>query len=120
MNVSQKQVARKFVECWTFRRGSEKGEDQQFWNALLGEVLGMEDVASRVQYQVPVPMKGTTKFLDAWIPETRVLIEHKSRGVNLDAPQAGHGGLTPYDQAVEYDNARPFDEKARWRAALAK
>ena len=59
-------------------------------------------------------MKGTTKFLDAWIPETRVLIEHKSRGVNLDAPQAGHGGLTPYEQAVEYDNARPFDEKARW------
>ena len=48
----------------------------------------------------------TTKFLDAWIPETRVLIEHKSRGVNLDAPQAGHGGLTPYEQAVEYDNAR--------------
>ena len=109
-----KQAARKFVEHWTFRRGSEKGEDQQFWNSLLGEVLGMEDVKSHVQYQVPVPMKGATKFLDAWIPETRVLIEHKSRGVNLDAPQAGHGGLTPYEQAVEYDNARPFDEKARW------
>ena len=44
---------------------------------------------------------GVTKFLDAWIPETRVLIEHKSRGVNLDAPQSGHGGLTPYEQAVE-------------------
>ena len=114
MNVSQKQAARKFVERWTFRRGSEKGEDQQFWNSLLGEVLGMEDVASRVQYQVPVPMKGTTKFLDAWIPETRVLIEHKSRGVNLDAPQTGHDGLTPYEQAAEYDAARPFDEKARW------
>ena len=114
MSTSQKQAARKFVEYWTFQRGSEKGEDQQFWNALLGEVLGMEDVTSRVQYQVPVPMKDTTKFLDAWIPETRVLIEHKSRGVNLDAMQAGHGGLTPYEQAVEYDNARPFDEKARW------
>jgi hypothetical protein len=110
----RRQAARAFVERWTFRRGSEKGEDQQFWNSLLGEVLGMEDVVSRVQYQIPVPMKGTTKFLDAWIPETRVLIEHKSRGVNLDAPQAGHGGLTPYDQAVEYDNARAFDEKARW------
>ena len=110
----QKLASRKFVEQWTFRRGSEKGEDQQFWNSLLGEVLGMEGVASRVQYQVPVPMKGTTKFLDAWIPETRVLIEHKSRGVNLDAPQSGHDGLTPYEQAVEYDNARPFDEKARW------
>ena len=112
--TQQKQSARKFVEYWTFQRGSEKGEDQQFWNSLLGEVLGLENVKSHVQYQVPVPMKGTTKFLDAWIPETRVLIEHKSRGVNLDAPQAGHNGLTPYEQAVEYDNARAFDEKARW------
>ena len=114
MKLTQKQSARKFVEYWIFQRGSEKGEDQQFWNSLLGEVLGLEDVKSHVQYQVPVPMKGTTKFLDAWIPETRVLIEHKSRGVNLDAPQAGHNGLTPYEQAVEYDNARAFDEKARW------
>ena len=50
------------------RHGNEKGEDQQLWNALLGDVQGMEDVASRVQYQVPVPMKDKTKFLDAWIP----------------------------------------------------
>lgn len=112
--VRQKRAAKAFVERWTFRRGSEKGEDQQFWNGLLGDVLGMDDLATRVQYQVPVPMKGTTKFLDAWIPETRVLIEHKSRGVDLDAPQSGHGGITPYEQAVEYDNARPFNEKARW------
>ena len=107
-------AAKAFVERWTFRRGSEKGEDQQFWNDLLGGVLGLDDVAAHVQYQVPVPMRGTTKFLDAWIPETHVLVEHKSRGVSLDAPQSGHDGLTPYEQAVEYDNARPFDEKARW------
>ena len=113
MNV-QKQIAKKFVEYWTFQRGSEKGEDQQFWNSLLGEVLGLEDVKSHVQYQVPVPMKGTTKFLDAWIPETRVLIEHKSRDIKLDAPQSGHGGKTPFEQALEYNIARPFSEKARW------
>ena len=114
MSTSQKQAARKFVEYWTFQRGSEKGEDQQFWNSLLRDVLGVTDVEQHIKYQVPVQLKDTTKFLDAWIPETRVLIEHKSRGVNLEAMQAGHGGLTPYEQAVEYDNARPFDEKARW------
>ena len=113
-DTGQRQAARKFVEHWTFRRGSEKGEDQQFWNMLLRDVLGVADVERHIQYQVPVPMKGTTRFLDAWIPETRVLIEHKSRGVNLDLPQSGHEGMTPYEQAVEYDNARPFDEKARW------
>lgn len=119
---NRRRAAKAFVERWTYRRGSEKGEDQQFWNDLLRSVLGVEDVESRIRYQVPVPMGGspspatarTTKFLDAWIPETRVLIEHKSRGVDLAAPQLGHGGLTPYEQACEYDNARPFDEKARW------
>ena len=128
----RRRAAKAFVERWTFRRGSEKGEDQQFWNDLLRSVLGVEDVESRIRYQVPVPMGGspspatvkggspssatakTVKFLDAWIPETRVLVEHKSRGVDLAAPQAGHGGLTPYEQACEYDNARPFDERARW------
>ena len=113
-DTAQRQAARKFVEYWTFQRGSEKGEDQQFWNSLLRDVLGVADVEQHIKYQMPVQLKDTTKFLDAWIPETRVLIEHKSRGVNLDAPQSGHGGLTPYEQAAEYDNARPFDEKARW------
>ena len=110
----RRRAAKAFVERWTYRRGSEKGEDQQFWNDLLRSVLGVEDVEARIRYQVPVPTRGTTKFLDAWIPETRVLVEHKSRGVDLAAPQSGHGGLTPYEQAAEYDAARPFGEKARW------
>ena len=114
MAGNQRQGARKFREYWAFQRGSEKGEDQQFWNSLLRDVLGVADVERHIQYQVPVPMAGTTKFLDAWIPETRVLIEHKSRGVKLDAPQAGHGNKTPFQQALEYNQARGFSEKARW------
>jgi len=31
----RRHAARKFVEQWTFRRGSEKGEDRQFWNLFL-------------------------------------------------------------------------------------
>ena len=64
MNASQKQVVRKFVEYWTFQRGSEKGEDQQFWNSLLRDVLGILDVEQYIKYQVPVQLKSTTKFLD--------------------------------------------------------
>ena len=111
---TQKQNAKKFVEYWTFQRGSEKGEDQRFWNMLLRNVLGMEDVERRTQPQVPVQMNGTTKFLDLWIPETKVLIEHKSRGIKLDAPQSGHDGKTPYEQALEYNQARGYSDKARW------
>ena len=112
--MENKDAAKKFREYWIFRPGSEKGEDQQFWNSLLRDVLGLEDIESAIKYQLPVKLKATTKFLDAWIPSTRVLIEHKTRGVKLDAPQAGHGGMTPYEQAKEYDDARGFDEKARW------
>ena len=111
---TRKEAAKRFAAYWSERRGSEKGEDQTFWNSLLSEVLGVSDVKSRIHYQEPVHYKGTTKFLDAWIPETQVLIEHKSRGVDLDAPQAHHDGQTPFQQAWDYDNNRPRREKARW------
>ena len=117
----QKQTAKKFVEYWTFNRpGSEKSGCQQYWNMLLGELLGMSDLASGIRYEVPVKLPTTnhqlptTKYLDAWIPSTRVLIEQKSRGVKLDAPQPGHDNMTPFEQAKFYDDHRPFDEKARW------
>ena len=112
--MESKEAAKKFREHWLLSTDSEVGGYQKYWISLLGDVLGEKDVLSRISFQLPVPMAGTTKFLDAWIPETKVLIEHKKRGVKLDAPQSGHNGMTPYEQAVEYDNARPFDEKARW------
>lgn len=111
----QKQAAKKFTEYWLLNNlGKEKSDDQKFWNALLGDVLGMPDLLTGIRYQEPVQLKDTTKFLDAWIPSTRVLIEHKSRGVKLGAPQSGHDGMTPFEQAKFYDDHRPFDEKARW------
>ena len=114
MATDIKQCARKFREFWTLAMDSEVGGYQKFWISLLGDVLGMDDVMSRISFQSPVQLKDTTKFLDAWIPETRVLIEHKARNVKLDAPQAGHGGKTPFEQALEYNIARPYSEKARW------
>ena len=111
---NQRQAAKKFKEFWLLAKDSETGGYSKFWLSLLSDVLGVDDVFSRIDFQSPVPMKGTTKYLDAWIPETRVLIEHKSRGIKLDAPQSGHGGKTPYEQALEYNQARGFSEKARW------
>ena len=111
---NKRQAARKFKEFWLLAKDSETGGYSKFWLSLLSDVLGEDDVFSRIDFQSRVPMKGTTKYLDAWIPETRVLIEHKSRGIRLDAPQSGHGGKTPFEQAVEYNQARGFSEKARW------
>ena len=111
---NKRQAARKFKEFWLLAKDSEVGGYSKFWLSLLSDVLGVDDVFSRIDFQSPVPMNGTTKYLDAWIPETRVLIEHKARGIKLDAPQSGHGGKTPFEQAVEYNQARGFSEKARW------
>ena len=58
-----KAAAKKFREYWNSRSGYEKGEDQQFWNSLLRDVLGAEDIESSIKYQVPVKLKNTTKFL---------------------------------------------------------
>ena len=71
--MERKNAAKKFREYWSFRSGSEKGEDQQFWNSLMRDVLGAEDIESSIKYQVPVKLKNTTKFLDAWIPSTSTL-----------------------------------------------
>ena len=111
----QRDAAKKFAEYWMFNRpGSERSGCQQFWNMLLRELLGQAELENLIRYEVPVALKGSTKFLDAWIPSTHVLIEHKSRGVKLDAPQPGHDDMTPFEQAKFYDDHRPFDEKARW------
>ena len=97
---NKRQAARKFKEFWLLAKDSETGGYSKFWLSLLSDVLGVDDVFARIDFQSRVPMKGTTKYLDAWIPETRVLIEHKSRGIRLDAPQSGHGGKTPFEQAA--------------------
>ena len=111
---ARKRAAEKFVEYWSAQKGAETGEDQKFWNSLLREVFEVEQVESFIEYQVPVHYKGTTKRLDAWIPSTGVLIEHKTRGINLDTPQTHHEGMTPFQQAKDYNDNRLNSERARW------
>ena len=56
----QRDAAKKFAEYWMFNRpGSERSGCQQFWNMLLGELLGMPDLASGIRYEVPVALKGS-------------------------------------------------------------
>ena len=110
-----KRAARKFTEYWLLGKESEVASYQKFWLSLLGDVLGAEDAIKRIKFEVPVPMGNTTKYIDGWISETKVLIEQKTRGIKLSAPQSGHGGKTPYEQALEYNNVRdseipPLDE----------
>ncbi len=109
-----KQGLKKFVEKWT-GRGKEDEDDRSYWIDLFQNVFGQSDVTDRIDFQKKViGPDGNTKRIDAYIPETSVIIEQKSLGIALDKPQAGHNGMTPYEQAKMYDNGLPRSEKARW------
>ena len=83
-----KDSTERFVAYWSAQAGSERSQCHQFWDSLLGEVLGVTDLKRFIEYEKPVCFNdGTTKSLDAWIPSTKVLIEHKSSGIDLDARQ---------------------------------
>lgn len=109
-----KQGLTKFIEKWT-GRGKEDEDDRSYWIDLFQNVFGQSDVTDRIDFQKKViGPDGNTKRIDAYIPETSVIIEQKSLGIALDKPQTGHDGMTPYEQAKMYDNGLPRSEKARW------
>ena len=80
LDVKAKAV-RKFVETWT-GRGYEKGEAQSFWYQLLHDVFDVETPANFILFELPIHLKKQ-KFIDAYIPKTKVLIEQKSSSENL-------------------------------------
>ncbi len=108
-------AAKNFVERWR-ERGSEKGEAQLFWIALLRDLFSIEQPESFIKFELPVNLDGATAFIDAFIPSTKVLIENKSRGINLDKPAKQSDGkfLTPFDQAKRYADALPYSRRPRW------
>ena len=113
-DIQQREAARQFFYKW-MGKGREDEDARSYWIDVLQDVLGVEKVTDRVDFEKKViGPDGNTKRIDAYIPETHVLIEQKSLGIALDKPQAGHNGMTPYEQAKMYDNGLPFDEKARW------
>ena len=111
----QKKAAKEFVARWE-GRGDEKQETQLFWIDLLQNVLGVEDPTSLIQFEKPVVVEKNTKFIDGYIPATKVLIEQKSTHVKFDktAVQSDGDKLTPYGQAFRYNNYLPYEERARW------
>lgn len=112
--AQQREAARQFFYKWN-NKGKEDEHSHLYWLEMLQDVLGVEDVMQRVNFEKKVVgSKGTVERIDVYIPETRVIIEQKSQGVALDKPQPGHDNKTPYEQAKGYDNYLPYEERARW------
>ena len=112
-DVERREAARQFYYKWQ-DRGREDEDARSYWIDILQNILGLDRVTDRVDFEKKVLDAGSTRRIDVYIPETRVLIEQKSLGIPLDKPQAGHQGMTPYQQAKHYDDLLPVLEKARW------
>ena len=113
-DAQQREAARQFYYKWN-GKGKEDEDARSYWIDILQDILGIDHVTDRVEFEKKViGGDGNTKRIDVYIAETHVLIEQKSLGIALDKPQAGHGGMTPYEQAKMYDNYLPFSERARW------
>ena len=107
-------AAASFAERWA-GRGYEKGETQPFWIDLLTEVYGVENPTEFIRFEQQVK-SGTTNFIDARIPSTKVMIEQKSLGKDLREPRVQSDGtrLNPFQQAKRYNAEQPYSERARW------
>ena len=120
-DTEQRAAAKQFSEDW-LERGDEKQETQSFWMSLLQKVFGVEEPEKTVYFEWRVEVdntktgKCTTKFIDAYIPETRVLIEQKGMVINLRNAYSQSDGsmLTPYQQARRYGGYLPQSEQPRW------
>lgn len=111
---NQQTAARRFVETWK-GRGYEKGDTQPFWYQLLHDIFGIEVPANFIQFELPVHIKHT-KFIDAYIPSTKVLIEQKELKKDLDAAgkQSDGEDRTPYEQADRYASGLKWSQYPRW------
>ena len=112
-DAQQREAARQFFYRWN-GKGKEDEDARSYWIEILTDIFGMANVTQRVEFEKKVAGNKSMKRIDVYIPETHVLIEQKSLGIALDKPQMGHDNKTPYEQAKEYDNMLPYNEKARW------
>ena len=112
--MNQKKAAKEFADFWK-NKGDERQETARFWIGLLEKVLGMENPAERIEFEKKVQLKHTS-FIDAYIPETKVLIEQKSVDVDLrkEAKQSDGAMLTPYRQAKRYADEMPNSLRPDW------
>ena len=114
-DAEKREAVRQFIQKWQ-NKGKEDEDDRSYWLDILQRVLGAQDATDRVEFQKKVIVDGNTKRVDAYIPETKIIIEQKSKGLPLDRKITQSGGieLTPYEQAKRYNDNLPTSEKAKW------
>ncbi len=117
-DTEQRNAATKFYNDWR-GIGDEKSDCQRFWIDFFTNVLGIEDVLQKIQFEKRVVVDGHTKYIDVYIPETRVLIEQKSIDKDLDRkmPQSDGFMRTPFEQGRNYAQWMIPNETPLWIVA---
>ena len=79
-DVEQREAVRQFVNKWN-NRGNEEEDARSYWLDFLGNVMGIAHPTDYINFEKKVVVDGNTKKIDAYIPETKVLIEQTSFGI---------------------------------------
>ena len=113
-DTEQKKAAGRFAEVWK-GKGYEKGQSQAFWLSLLRDVFGVEHPEEIIVFEEQVHLDHTS-FIDGRIPSTKVLIEQKGLGKDLNKPirQSDGSLLNPFQQAKKYILELPVSQHPRW------
>ena len=122
--LEQRRAAKLFAQTWLTKEGYEKGETQLFWLELLHDVLGIDHPSELISFEVRVQLgdcygedsDGHLSYIDAVLPQTRVLIEQKSSFCdrNKKINQSDGAKLSPLEQARRYGLHRPVSQQARY------
>lgn len=113
-DTQQRAAAKDFANYWK-DRGYEKGESQPFWLSLLRDVYGVEHPEQFISFEEQVHLDHTS-FIDGHISATKVLIEQKSSGKDLNKAirQSDGSLLKPFEQAKRYITELPVSQHPRW------
>ena len=108
----KKKTLQSFIKRWSGEH-KEKQESQKFLLELLKDVFELEEVTKRIEFEKPVETDFSTDFIDAYIPETKTIIEMKSSNIDLrNHPSGKHKNA--FLQARSYYNFLPNNERGRY------
>ena len=113
--AKQKAAAKAFAKYWE-GKGYEKGESQKFWLSVLRDVFGVAEPEKFITFEDQVKLDSSTGFIDGYIAETKVMIEQKGSGKDLNKPirQSDGSMLNPFQQAKKYITELPLSQHPRW------
>ncbi len=103
-----------FVEQWQNVSG-ERANYQKFWLTLIRDVFNVDKPENFIQFEVPVKLKHKS-FIDAYFPDSKVIVEQKNFGVDLEKEitQSDGSKLTPFEQAKRYGDELKYSLRPRW------